>query len=124
MSGKRSRSKGARVERNMVALLESMDIRAQRVPLSGAVGGADPGDDLAGQFRDDLLCRYNGWQFRAEVKARAKADGWKTIKDWLGASDALLLVEDRQKPLVVLPWASFQRLTGMINAQRENREQI
>ena len=114
MSGRRSRDKGARVERNMVAKLEEIGIRAQRVPLSGSVGGAKPTDDMAEQFRDDLLCKLEFWLFRAEVKARAKADGWSQVKSWLGNSDMLLLVEDRKEPLVVLPWHSFDQIVSMV----------
>jgi hypothetical protein len=114
MSGKRSRDKGARVERNMVAKLEEIGIKAQRVPLSGGVGGVKPDDELAVQFRDDLLCKLEFWLFRAEVKARASADGWTTVKKWLGQSDMLLLVENRKEPLVVLPWHSFDQIVSMI----------
>jgi Holliday junction resolvase len=39
MSGRRSRSKGLRSERGIVALLKARGIAAERVPLSGAVGG-------------------------------------------------------------------------------------
>lgn len=114
MSGKKSRDKGARVERNMVAKLEEIGIKAQRVPLSGGVGGVKPDDELAVQFRDDLLCKLEFWLFRAEVKARANADGWTTVKKWLGQSDMLLLVENRKEPLVVLPWHSFDQIVSMI----------
>lgn len=101
MSGRRSRSKGARREREVVALLEQANVHAQRVPLSGAAGGS---------FRDDIRCERNGVIWNLEVKARANAEGWQTIKRWLGASDGLVLVEDRTQPLVVLPWAHYTRL--------------
>ena len=39
MSGRRSRSKGARTERSIVNALLANGIAAVRVPLSGAVGG-------------------------------------------------------------------------------------
>jgi Holliday junction resolvase len=39
MSGRRSRNKGARVERAIVARLQKLGLDAQRVPLSGSAGG-------------------------------------------------------------------------------------
>jgi hypothetical protein len=44
------------------------------------------------------------------VKARASGEGFKTIEKWLGENDALFLVRDRQEPMVVLPWATWERL--------------
>jgi Holliday junction resolvase len=44
MSGRRSRNKGARVERSIVNALQANGIAAVRVPLSGAVGGRFAGD--------------------------------------------------------------------------------
>lgn len=119
--GKSQRDKGARVERNMIELLKDLGISSQRTAGSGALYGHGQAlPDVALTLRDDLQCWYNGWRFTAEVKARAKADGWKTIKDWMGASDTLLLVEDRKKPLVVLSWESFTRLTSMIKNGENN----
>jgi hypothetical protein len=103
--GKRSRDKGARRELQTVKLLEGLGLKAQRVPLSGAAGG---------QFTDDILCRLRTWLFRAEVKARANAEGWQTLKRWMGESDMLFLIEDRTKPLVVLPWSSWETIVDMI----------
>jgi len=90
--GKRSRDKGARREREACEYFRSVGINAQRVPLSGSAGG---------DFCDDVLCKLEDWLFRCEVKARAEAQGWVTIKKWLGNSDMLMLIEDRTKPLVV-----------------------
>ena len=44
MSGRRSRSKGARTERRIVNALQANGMAAVRVPLSGAVGGRFAGD--------------------------------------------------------------------------------
>ena len=44
MSGKASRDKGARREREFVKLLKKEGIKAERVPLSGACGGSYSGD--------------------------------------------------------------------------------
>src|SRR4051812_19739032 len=44
MSGRRSRDKGARVERAIVNALQTGGFAAERVPLSGAAGGRYSGD--------------------------------------------------------------------------------
>ena len=38
--------------------------------------------------------------------------GFVTLESWLGENDALFLIRDRAEPLVVLPWASWERLVG------------
>lgn len=104
--GKFSRDKGARAERKTVELLEGLGFKAQRIPLSGAAGG---------YFKDDILVKLpNGLLVRAEVKSRANAEGWQTLKKWMGESDMLFLIEDRTKPLVVLPWSSWETIVDMI----------
>jgi Holliday junction resolvase len=45
MSGRRSRSKGARTERGIVKVLQANGIAAVRMPLSGAAGGRFAGDN-------------------------------------------------------------------------------
>jgi len=103
--GKSQRDKGARVERKVVDLFEMVGIKAQRVPLSGAAGG---------QFQGDILFDVEGWIGKAEVKARANAEGWKSIITWLDKNDMLVLVQDRKDPLIVLPWYSFTTLIDKI----------
>ena len=48
----------------------------------------------------------------SEVKARASGEVFKTLESWLGENDVLFLIRDRAEPLVVLPWASWERLVG------------
>ena len=50
MSGRRSRSKGARTERSIVNALQSHGIAAVRVPLSGAAGGRFAGDIVSAAY--------------------------------------------------------------------------
>jgi len=116
--GKRSRDKGARREREAVALLRAIGVQAQRVPLSGAMHDKDvPESEI---WRDDLLCQVDGWLFRVEVKARADASGWQTINKWLGNSDALMLMQDRSEPKLVLPWRSFVTLVDHIKGAEDS----
>ena len=96
--GRKSKRKGYRIERELVLLHREMGIAAERMPLSGALGG-----DLAG----DVEIPGVG---RAEVKCRAGGAGFKTLERWLGDNDVLFLRRDRSTPLVVLPWQSYVRL--------------
>ncbi|WP_025886518.1 putative PDDEXK endonuclease [Asaia prunellae] len=106
--GKASRDKGARVERKIVALHTEAGVRAERVPLSGAM-----------KFRNtastdvDVYARGpDGAPFVCEVKARANGEGFATLERWLGQADALFLVRDRQQPMVVLPWDRWLEMLG------------
>lgn len=60
MGGRYSRNKGARVERELVHILNEQGFTALRVPLSGAAKG----------FEYDVLAAKNGRNFSFEVKAR------------------------------------------------------
>jgi Holliday junction resolvase len=91
MSGRQSRSKGARTERSIVNALHSHGIAAVRVPLSGAVGGRFAGDIVL-----PLMCR----DLCVEVKARA--DGFRELYSWLDRRDVLVVKADRQEPLVIV----------------------
>jgi hypothetical protein len=72
MSGRRSRSKGARTERGIVNALQAHGPVAIRVPLSGAVGG---------RFAGDIILPLMGRDLCVEVKARA--DGYRELFCWL-----------------------------------------
>jgi Holliday junction resolvase len=91
MSGRRSRQKGARVERAIVHALQAKGFAAARVPLSGSVGG---------RFAGDVVMPFNGRDFCVEVKARA--DGFRELYSWLDGRDVLIVKADRQEPLVVV----------------------
>jgi Holliday junction resolvase len=91
MSGRRSRSKGARSERSIVNALKARGIAAVRVPLSGAVGR---------RFAGDIVLPLMGRDLCVEVKARA--DAFRELYSWLDSRDVLIVKADRQEPLVVL----------------------
>jgi Holliday junction resolvase len=104
--GKPSRDKGARRERQVVEMHREMGVKAERVPLSGAM-----------RFRNtektDVDVYARGAQeapFVTEVKARAGGEGFVTLERWLGENDALFLIRDRASPLVVLPWDRWAEL--------------
>ena len=90
--GRMSRTKGGRVERELVNKLKDAGIAAERVPLSGAAGGTFSGDVL---IQGALI---------AEVKARKDGEGFKTLEGWLGENDMLLLKRNNAEHLAVMPW--------------------
>jgi Holliday junction resolvase len=91
MSGRRSRSKGARTERSIVNALKASGIAAERVPLSGACGG---------RFGGDIVLPLVGRELFVEVKARA--NGFRELYSCLNQRDVLIVKADRQEPLVVV----------------------
>lgn len=90
--GKAAKRKGYRTEKKIADILGG-----ERVPLSGA---------LRGKYSNDV--QAHGWQF--EVKARK--DGWKEIRRWVHDKvenpDAVVLVPDREEPLVVMTLTMFK----------------
>jgi hypothetical protein len=105
MSGRRSRDKGARCERELVELHRSIGIHAERYPLSGASRFRGSGHDLDvyafGKDEAPIVC---------EVKARKNGGGFVTIEAWLADYDALFLRRNNADHLVLLPWRVWSRL--------------
>src|SRR3954470_5054074 len=97
MSGRRSRDKGARTERAVVKALRDEGVAAERIPLSGAVGG---------RFSSDITVPILGRDVKVEVKCRA--DGFREIYRWLGSENyGLVIKADRLRPLIVLALADL-----------------
>jgi hypothetical protein len=103
--GKPSRDKGLRRERAIVDLHVKCGLRAERVPLSGALRYRGNGADV------DLYVR-GAEPVKAEVKARGDGDGFRTLERWLGGNDALFLWRDRTSPFVVLPLHVWLEIVG------------
>lgn len=110
MMGKASRDKGARRERQIVQLHMDIGVKAERVPLSGAM-----------RFRNtektdvDVYARGSeAAPFVCEVKARGDGSGFVTLERWLGEADALFLIRDRADPLVLLPWERWEEMLQML----------
>ena len=92
MSGGRApRRKGQRVERLLVRSLQAHGFAAERMPLSGAVGG---------RFSGDVVVPLMGRDLCVEVKARA--EGFRELYSWLTERDVLIVKADRQEPLVIM----------------------
>jgi hypothetical protein len=90
--GRRSRDKGNRAERALVAVLQASGFAAERIPLSGSGGG---------RFSGDVSVPILGIDRRVEVKVRAT--GFRELYRWLASADLLVVKADRAAPLVVLP---------------------
>jgi hypothetical protein len=89
--GRRSRDKGNRLERQLVALLQRAGIAGERVPLSGSAGGKFAGDISIPILGVDRCC---------ECKVRGK--GFGQLYTWLRDRDLLIVRADRREPLVVI----------------------
>lgn len=91
--GRYSRNKGARGELMLVHLLQERGYAAEKMPLSGALGG---------RYGGDISVPVLGVDRRIEAKWRAK--GFRELYAWLGLENFALIVKaDRQKPLLVIP---------------------
>lgn len=104
-----SRDKGARIEREIVALHRGLGVKAERVPLSGATRHRGNGADI-----DVYACGSEIKPLAAEVKARGNAEDFVTFERWLANADVLFLRRDRAEPIVVLPWRVWSRLLAAV----------
>ena len=94
--GKPSRDKGQREERKIVHQFQEAGIAAERVPLSGSAGGSFAGDVTIPVAGEDRV-----------FEAKIRADGFRTIYEWLGANYGLFIRSDRNPSLVVLRTSDF-----------------
>lgn len=96
--GKPSRDKGARFEREIVAIAQAHDLDAVRVPLSGATNF----------HKGDVVVTATGG-VKWTIEAKKRANGFRTIHAWLekGDCDLLVIGADRKAALAVLPLADF-----------------
>ena len=102
--GKSQRDKGARRERQVVDHWKALGFKAARVPLSGAAGGDYAGDVDLYAFGPEAA------PLIGEVKARGTGGGFKTITNWLGINDFLVLHADQSERLYVVPERVMERL--------------
>jgi Holliday junction resolvase len=90
--GRAPRDKGNRLERAIVRLAQDYGLGAERVPLSGAVGGSYCGDLTIPVLGRDLT-----------VEAKSRANGFREIYQWLNGRDLLIVKANRRDPLVIMP---------------------
>ena len=98
----KAKAKGTRGENVIVEKHISIGIPAERVPLSGSIGGKYSGDVVIPDISSPI--------FRCEVKSRKSTNGFSVIARWLGDNDMLFIREDRQPPLVVMPWKTYEKM--------------
>lgn len=103
----RERRKGADIEREIVNRHVEIGIHAERYPQSGATRFRGKGHDV-----DVYIFGVDEAPFVAEVKGRKSADGFRMLERWLGDYDLLFLRRNRSDPLVLLPWATWEKLLG------------
>ncbi len=101
MSGRRSRDKGARLERDARDALREIGFEVVKVPLSGALP-THPGDLI--------VTLPDGQELIVECKGRA--DGFKQDYQWLDGASVLLKRADRKPWLITLRLADLPKLTG------------
>ncbi|MFG1413443.1 hypothetical protein V5G24_20235 [Xanthobacter sp. VTT E-85241] len=102
--GKKSRDKGARIERAIVKILQDHGLCAERVPLSGQGAIARASDRFGGDVHVPVL----GQDERIEVKARSS--GFAMIYGWLEGNYGLVIKADRKDPLIVLRLSDAARV--------------
>jgi|TARA_B100000519_G_C14098466_1_gene369819 hypothetical protein len=95
MGGSSSKRKGYRVENELVKYLIKRGIDAKRQPLSGALS----------DFPHDI--QINNPRLVVEVKARKSGSGFKTILNWMGKADVLVMKQDYDDPIVAMPMGVF-----------------
>ncbi len=104
MSGKPSRDKGLRRERETVAMFRDWGLKAERVPLSGATHYRNNGGDV------DVYKPGRDAPLVCEVKGRKTFPAY--LAEWLGDNDFLILKGDRAEPMAVLPMRVLRELLG------------
>lgn len=117
--GKTQKQKGTRRERQILALFRKAGLKAERVPLSGSVGG---------EFAGDLhlqVPQSGTWEL--EVKARKEAEGWAVLKGWLVDRDAVVMVEDfytrpGREPIVAMSLMAFLELMRLLKGEAHDDE--
>jgi hypothetical protein len=100
MAGSSAKRKGSAFEREVVNLLQSHGIAAEKVPLSGAVKG--------GKYEADVDCPVRGVDRKLECK-RWKG-GFKTINKFIEGNYGLVVRDDHCEALIVLRLKDFAEL--------------
>ena len=80
--GKAPKRRGDYIERKLVEWLRSQGIEAERVPLSGAVGGA---------FAGDIFVKFAGELKTQKWEVKGIRGSAKTLRKWLGFKDLLVI---------------------------------
>ncbi len=52
-----------------------------------------------------------------KVKSRTSGSGFATLPRWLDGTDMLVVKQDREPPLVVLPWPTWRRICAALGRE-------
>jgi Holliday junction resolvase len=97
-----NKRRGTEFENTIVRKLAEKGIPAERVPLSGSIGG---------KYSDDIdLFPETEHKYKAECKKRKNGEGFKVIENWIGDLTTLFIGRNRKPPMVVLTWAHYVEL--------------
>lgn len=102
---KKSLTKGHRVEKELEKIIQSMGYNAQRVPLSGSVGGDFRGDILS----DPLLFYIGDGKEKIHIEVKIRANGFQQLYKWLEKADILCVRADRKDWLAIIPLDKLKR---------------
>lgn len=98
----KQKQKGTRVENLVRDKLLEIGLSAERVPLSGALGGKYDGDIVIPSIEHP--------EFVTEVKARKNNSGFAVIQNWMKDKDMLFIKQNNKEFIVVLPWKIYEKL--------------
>lgn len=105
--GRAPRAKGGRFELEAVNVLQEAGFAAEKVPLSGAVGG---------RWGGDISVPIGGVDRTIEAKVRR--GGFKQIYAWLSGRFAVIAKGDRQPALITLRLADFAEIAARAERNR------
>ena len=105
-----SKRKGSGFELEVVRLFQEFGLAAEKVPLSGALGG---------KYTADVTVPLWGYDKRIECKRRRA--GFKTIYGWLADNFALVMRDDKCPALAVVRLEDLARLMQIAEEQRAER---
>lgn len=104
--GKSQRDKGARFEREIVNTHREHGLKAERVPLSGAVKGS---------FASDVNVTLHKL-LTIEAKKRATGSGFKSLYNWFAQDDADMLVVgmDNRRPIYCMTEDTYFEIAKLL----------
>ncbi len=107
MKPRSAKAKGTKLEKWVVAQLESLGIRARRQPGSGIY--QDFPHDCHFELPDgSMIVEAKSWKF-----------GWRTGDNAMGKADMLVIKRDFGEPCVYMTWRTFARVVGLATAAQE-----
>lgn len=93
----KAKQKGYRFEIAVRDMLREKGIPAERVPLSGSMGGAFADDIVIGTLQNPIM--------RGEAKHRENIN--KQLWEWLNGVDFTILKRNHKEPIVLITFEEF-----------------